>query len=199
MIVKNFRKVILVISLSIFAILIISSCRSSEQSPNTDRQGQVIEAYKKFYAAVKSKDAEQIKQMMSKNSLSFAEFAASQQKKPLEEVLKNGFTATTFSETLPEIRDERIKDNFGAVEVWNAQDQRWEDLPFIWENGSWKFAMGDDFKGSFKSPGKGLARREQEASNANGSNMIPIPPPSNVNAANNTKIIKPVRRDNANK
>lgn len=146
---------------------------------------------------------------MSKNSLSFAEFVAGQQQKPIEEVLKNGFTATTFAETLPEIRDERIKDNFGAVEVWNAQDKRWEDLPFIFEDGAWKFAMGDAFKGSFKSPGKSLAAREQELTNSTTNAMIPIQPPANMNASPNAdgnanvitpKIIKPtLRNGNANK
>jgi len=196
---KIFQKIITLSLLPAFAILTISC-----------QKGKVIEAYENLYAAVKSKDTEKIKQTMSKNSLSFAEFAAGQHKKPIEEVLKNGFTATTFSETLPEIRDERIKDKYGAVEVWNAQDKKWEDLPFILEDGVWKFAVGDAFKGSFKSPGKGLAAKGQESTNSTSNTMIPVMPPSpssNVNISANTNmtansptIIKPIQRNNnANK
>lgn len=88
------------------------------------------EAYKMLYAAVKSKNTEKIKLMMSENSIAFAGFVAGQRNISVEEVLKNGFTETTFSETLPPMRDERIKDGFGALEVLNTK-KSWEDLPFI--------------------------------------------------------------------
>ena len=142
-------------------------------------------AYKNLYSAVKSKDTEKIKAIMSTNSLGLAEFAAGQQKKPIEEVLKNGFTATTFSETLPEMRDERIKDEFGALEVWNAKDKIWEDLPFVKEEGVWKFAMGDMFKGSYQKPAPGQFVKEQEAANANNPNLIPVAPSANMNGMTN--------------
>ncbi|HMS41178.1 MAG TPA: ribosomal protein L7/L12 [Pyrinomonadaceae bacterium] len=91
------------------------------------------EAYKMLFAAVKNKDTEKIKAMMSENSIGFAGFVSGQQKKTIEEVLANGFTATTFQENLPPMRDERIKDGFGALEVQN-KDKVWEDLPFIYES-----------------------------------------------------------------
>lgn len=148
--------------------------------------GELAQAYEKLYKAVKSKDSEQIKQIMSKNSIGLAEFAASQQKKTIEEVLANGFTATTFAESLPKMRDERIKDEFGAVEVWNEKDKRWEDLPFIKEDGVWKFAIGDAFKGSYQKPGLGQAIKEQEEANAKNPNLVPMAPPTNGNAVANT-------------
>jgi len=141
------------------------------------------EAYQMLFAAVKSKDTAKIKQMMSENSLAFAEFVSGQQKKTLDEVLVNGFTATTFSETMPQMRDERIKDNFGALEVLNPQKQ-WEDLPFILENGGWKLAIGDAFKGSYQKPGLGQSMREQEAANAANNTMIP----ANVGNTNNANV-----------
>jgi hypothetical protein len=91
------------------------------------------EAYKMLFGAVKSKDPEKIKQIISENSKAFAEFVGAQQKKSIEEVISNGFTTTTFSETLPPMRDERIKDGFGALEVLNDK-KIWEDLPFIYES-----------------------------------------------------------------
>lgn len=147
------------------------------------------EAYKMLYAAVKSKDAEKIKLMMSENSIAFAGFVAGQRNITVEEVLKNGFTETTFSETLPPMRDERIKDNFGALEVLNTKKQ-WEDLPFVLENGSWKLAIGDMFKGTYQKPGLGQDMREREAANAVNNNMIEIKPNNaNVNNSNVQMIV----------
>jgi len=156
----------------------------------TATTGSPTEAYKQLYAAVKSKDTEQIKGVMSKKTQAFAEMVAGRQNDPIEKVYQNGFTATTFSESLPEIRDERVKDHFGSVEVYNSKDKRWEDLGFVYEDGAWKFAMGEMFAGSFQSPGKGRAIKEQEAANLmNGNNMIPQIP-TNANNAN-VKIITP--------
>lgn len=104
--------------------------------PKTIKIGEAkspTEAYKMLFAAVKNKDTEKIKLMMSENSIGFAGFVSGQQKKTVEEVLANGFTATTFQENLPPMRDERIKDGFGALEVQN-KDKVWEDLPFILES-----------------------------------------------------------------
>jgi len=55
-------------------------------------------------------------------------------------------------------------------------------LPFIKEDGVWKFAVGDMFKGSYKSPGQGMAIKEQEAANAKNPNLVPAAPPVNMNS-----------------
>ena len=158
--------------------------------------GSVTEAYKQLYAAVKSKETEKIKGVMTKKTHDFAQMVAARNGSPIEKVFENGFTATTFAETLPEIRDERVNCEFGAVEVYNSKDKRWEDLPFIYEEGSWKFAIGELFAGTFKSPGPGRAFKEAEAANvANGSNGMVNMMPSNGNANNtNVKIIVPKER-----
>ena len=155
------------------------------------------EAYKALYAAVKSKDTEKIKAVMSKKSQEFAEMVAGRQNSPVEKVYENGFTATTFSDTLPEIRDERISGQWGAVEVWNAKDKRWEDLGFVNEDGSWKFAMGEMFGGSFQSPGKGRAVKEQEAANLLNPNLVPVQTNGNANNTN-VKMIVPKERPQTN-
>jgi hypothetical protein len=163
------------------------------------------EAYKLLFAAVKAKDSETIKQLMSKSSLGFAEFNANNQKITLEKSLENGLVAPVLSPTLTEIRDERIKDNFGAIEVYNAQTKSFEDLPFVLEDGSWKVAVGDIFQDTYKSPGKGRAQIERDSSNksvplsSNSMSKMPdIPkgeqsiqvPPSVVNA-NKTAVQAP--------
>jgi hypothetical protein len=146
------------------------------------------EAYRMLFAAVKSQDPAKIKSMLSKGSMGLAEMASGQQKKPIEEVIKNGFTETTFVDDYPQIRDQRIKGNFGAVEVWNATRKQWDDIPFILEDGSWKAAFGDAFGGKWQSPGKGQAVIEQENANANNPNgMIQKVPAGNANASGNFK------------
>lgn len=152
------------------------------------------DAYKRLFAAVKSKNTEAIKGEMSQSTRSFAEFVAQQQNKTIEEVYANGFSQTTFAETLPQMRDERVNGTMGALEVWNAKESIWEDLPFIREEAGWKLAVGDAFRGAWKSPGKGRDAREKEAANVlSGNNMIN----GKANANSNSKPI-PILTPNAN-
>jgi len=102
---------------------------------------------------------------MSKKSQEFAESLAMRQKNPVEKVYENGFTGTTFSAVLPEIRDERVAGCWGGVEVRNDKENRWEDLPYVIEDGKWKFGIGELFGGTYQSPGKGKDTIEREAAN----------------------------------
>lgn len=150
------------------------------------------EAYRMLFASVKSQDPAKIKSMLSKGSLGLAEMASQQQKKTIDEVVKNGFTETTFADTMPQLRDERIKGGYGAVEVWNTTRKAWEDIPFVFEDGSWKAAFGDAFGGKWKSPGKGQAVIEQEEANArNPQNGLVPYANGNINA--NTQFKNPKR------
>jgi hypothetical protein len=154
------------------------------------------EAFRMLFAAVKSQDSAKIKSMLSKGSMGLAEMAAGQQKKTVEEVVKNGFTETTFVDNYPQMRDERVKGDFGAVEVWNETRKQWDDIPFIKEDGSWKAAFGDAFGGKWKSPGKSQGVIEQENANASNPNsMVQKIPSSNSNAVTNFpgggKVTKP--------
>ena len=154
------------------------SCQNQSADVNKPTATQSVkaqtptEAYKMLYAAVKEKNPGGVKNSISANTQGLAEFMAQQQKQPVEKIFENGFTGTTFSPALPEIRDERIKDNFGALEVFNSKDNTWEDLPFVYEDGGWKLAVGDVFKNTYTSPGKGEAELEREAS---GNNMMAVP------------------------
>jgi hypothetical protein len=126
-----------------------NSNTAPQQAKPTVKAQSPTDAYRMLYAAVKAKDSETIKQLMSKGSLGLAGMQASQQKKSLDQVLENGLVAPTFAPSITEIREERIKDNFGKIEVKNAQENRWEDLPFVLEDGGWKLAVGDIFAGTF--------------------------------------------------
>lgn len=164
-----------------------SNANSAERtcSPISDTP---TEAYKRLFAAVKEKNAEKVKAEMSKRSQELAEAMGSMQKKTADQMYVNGFTATTFSPTLPEIRDERIRGCWAAVEVRDDKGQRWEDLPLVNEDGQWKFAFGDAFGGGYESPGKGMDAREKEAANVARGNMPMAPNPiGNANSNTNSK------------
>lgn len=147
------------------------------------------EAYKMLYAAVKAKDTATIKQLMSKNSLGLAEFNANNQKITLEKSLENGLVAPTLSPTLTEIRDERIKDNFGLIEVFNAKDNRWEDLAFILEDGSWRLAVGDLFRGTFD-PQQALPRGKGQIQMDAANTMMPMNTTKLPEVSNGNKSVK---------
>ncbi len=177
--------------------VLLVSLLSCENMTSSSRSGSPTEAYKQLYSAVKSKNTEDIKKMLSKKTHAFAEMVAARQNSPIEKVFENGFTATTFSDTLPEIRDERVSGEFGSVEVWNSKDKRWEDLGFVQEDGGWKLAIGEMFGGTFKSPGIGRAIKEAEAANLLSNNMVPAPA-SNLNSNSNIKVITPKERPQTN-
>ncbi len=139
------------------------------------------EAYRMLFAAVKSQDTAKIKSMYSKSSIGLAEAQAARSNQSIEKVYANGFTETTFADDYPQMRDERIKGDYGAVEVFNAARKQWDDVPFVLEDGTWKLAVGDAFGGKWQSPGKGQTIIEQENANANNPNMKMINPLANSN------------------
>ena len=172
------RPLLLIVALAVIAIGF--ACGVGADSPT--------ESYKRLYAAVKSKDTEAIKKQLTKKTLNFGVMSSERYNKTLEQAYENGFTDTTFSESLPTIRDERVKDNMGAIEVWNSKNSVWEDLPFINEDGAWKLAQGELFAGTFKSPGKGRDQREKEAANAIGTSGVQ--PLTNTNGNRQPIVVK---------
>lgn len=201
-------KKVIALSITLGLLMIIVACGDGTQSNSStpvDPNDNPTEAYKRLYTAVKANDPAAIKNAVSEKTHGLAESLAARQKKTVEEVYKNGFTATTFAESLPEIRDQRIKDNMGAVEVWNSKDSKWEDLPFIREASGWKLAIGDVFANTYKSPGRGRDMIEREAANAiSGNQMAPVPMPmngSNPNANSKSAVnaAKPAAAPPANK
>lgn len=161
-----------------------TSLQNQASVPDENPAKTPIEAYKRLFAAVKSGKTEDIKAAVSQRTQNLAEMLAKRQNEPIAKVYANGFTRTTMTDRLPEMRDERVKGGMGAVEVWNNTDQKWEDIPFIFENGSWKLAYGDLLEKVWESPGPGRAALEAQAANLNrpNSGMRKIELPKNVNA-----------------
>jgi hypothetical protein len=176
---KTYKKIIALTFIFASALLIFS-CQK-QGTVDGDSMGKAstpTEAYTMLYNAVKSKNTEAIKQVMSEKSLQFAENVAAQRNKPVAEILENGLYASTINPEMPEVRDERIKDDkFGAVEVFVKKTNNYEQAYFIKENGGWKVAVGDLFAGTFQHPEKSQAQKEADASNT----MIPYNPNVNGN------------------
>ena len=184
------RIIFLVLLLSVIGF--VFACSAMSRSGTTP-----TETYKLLYAAVKSKNPENIKKHLTKQTIEFGAMAAQRNNTPAEKVYENGFTATTFAETLPTMRDERVEGDMGALEVWNSKDSRWEDLPFIKEDGFWKLAVGELFAGSFKSPGPGLDLREKEAANAQSNSNIANVSNSNANSPIPITNLNPLMQNKA--
>jgi hypothetical protein len=174
-------------------IVLTAVMMSCEKKPSTNVAvngsggSSPTDAYKRLYAAVKAKDSPAIEAVMTNGTIEFAKANAARTHQTFEQMIANGFTATTFSPNLPQIRDERVNDDMGAVEVYNSKDERWEDLPFIREGDTWKLAIGEMWTGKFKSPGKSQAQKDAEAANAMSNNMVPLNANINGNFRSNTK------------
>ncbi|HMQ02376.1 MAG TPA: hypothetical protein PKD26_00470 [Pyrinomonadaceae bacterium] len=177
----------------IFVTFVQLSCSSQEPVANAEPPEKVCdpisdtptEAYKRLFAAVKQKNTDKIKGEMSQMSQELAESLAGRQKVTLDKVYENGLTGTTFSDSLPIMRDERIGSCYAGLEVRNSKEQRWEDLPFAIENGQWKLAVGELFGGQYQSPGKPQDQRDREAANiARGPGPPPVNMMANMNQAN---------------
>jgi hypothetical protein len=176
-------------SILLFACGGASNTSNTDAAPSCDAGDDTpSQAYKRLFEAVKSKQTDSIKAQVTENTVQLASFISAQNKTPLEKVFENGFVSSTFAATLPDIRDERVNCNMGAVEVWNASQQKWEDTPFLIENGQWKLAVGDVMRGNYRSPGKGLATKEAEAANAARGNTVPTPPAFNANRPVNVPL-----------
>ena len=177
-------------ALGVFGAACSGASGGAANSPSGAAAGgdSPTEAYKRLFEAVKAKNTDAIKQSMSRQTQEFAVAVAQRQNTPIEKVFENGFTATTFSETLPQMRDERIEGNNGALEVWNSKESKWEDLPFIKEDSGWKLAIGDLFKDSWKSPGRGRAAKEMEAANAANGGAMQAPTSGGNTSSNTTPV-----------
>lgn len=109
-------------------------------------ESEVTQAYRSLFEAVKRKNIEAIKNSMSKLTMNLAEFMAQTYKKPIEKVIENGMTETTVQPDFPEIANEKINGNQATIDVKKA-DGEWNQTPFVFEDGSWKLALGEVMQG----------------------------------------------------
>lgn len=156
-----------------------AACQKAQTTANKEeivvKAASPTEAYKMLFAAVKAKETTRIRQLLSKNSMNLAGMGAKQFGHTMEKQIENGMLPTTAADALPPLRDERVKGNFGAVEIFNQKTGQWENTAFILEDGGWKLAVGDLVSGTYQSPGKGQAEIEADAAGANINNMTRLP------------------------
>lgn len=173
------------------AFLAFTACQSQPQNAQSPVTGDTpTAAYKRVFEAVKKKDTAAIKKEMSSTTQAFALSLVEMRKQSEEEIYKNGFFESMMNDSFPQLRDERVKDNYAAIEAITPKGT-WEDVPFVKENGAWKIAVGDVFQNTYQSPGK-------PASAANANTQIPqVVPAPNTNTNANVQVI-PMPSGNAN-
>lgn len=190
---KNIIAFVFVVGLAFGGFACKQGATAGNQTAATDAASGITassptDAYKMLFAAVRAKDSAQIKASMSKATLAMASGAAQRFGKTLEKQIENGMQETTITDTLPEMRDERVKDNYGALEVFNKKTGRWDETIFVKEDGGWKLALGEALAGTYKSPGKSRSETEA-ATNPSANTMTEIKPNmSGALPSANTKI-----------
>ena len=105
-----------------FCLLLLSglACKYGSSSPTA--------TFKDFYDAQKKKDVAAIKKTLSKASLDMMEKAAKEQKKTVDEALKEGLESPAAkAEKAPPTRNEKIDGNNATLEVQDEESKKWVD------------------------------------------------------------------------
>jgi len=95
---------------------------------------------KEFNKAMKQKDKEAVKKMLSKASLQTIEVDARLADETLDDALQTGLDKAPSDMKLPEMRNEVIKGNTATVEVKDEQKKLWFPVSFVKEDEQWKIA-----------------------------------------------------------
>ncbi|MBC7899956.1 MAG: hypothetical protein H7070_07860 [Saprospiraceae bacterium] len=111
---------------------------SKETAPATPAVSPA-ETLKALNIASKAGNVESIKRHLSQGSIALIEDAAKEQKRPLDELLKEKDQAPFLE--LPELGAEKIDGDTATVEIKNKETGLFETFPLIKENGEWKVAI----------------------------------------------------------
>lgn len=115
----------------LFITLAIICVSCAEEKPSTP-----FDTFKAYTKAIKQKDAEAMKALLSEASIKMHQQEAKEQNLSLDEIVKR---ETLFGEnqTSVEYRNEKIENDRATLEVKNAYSM-WEKVPFVREQGVWK-------------------------------------------------------------
>lgn len=136
------RKIVLFFAALIALALVVMACNKAGSSPTA--------TYKAFYDAVKAKDAQAMKNTLSKNSIAMLEGFAKMGGKSLDESLKEDNSSKQAPSA--ETRNEKITGDTATLEV-KDENGKWQPLPFVKENGQWKIAMDQAFEKAMQQMG----------------------------------------------
>ncbi|MGI8670698.1 MAG: hypothetical protein ACR2J3_12770 [Aridibacter sp.] len=116
----------------------ITEDSKTADAPNAEMNP--TETLKAFSKATKSKNAETIKGFLSEGSMKMVEKSAKEQNKTVENILTEGEDETDDGGE-PVTRNEKINGNTATVEVKNEVFGRYDEMPFVKEDGVWKIAL----------------------------------------------------------
>jgi hypothetical protein len=100
-------------------------------------QSSPTRAFKSFFEAAKKRDAAAMKKTISKRMLAELEDEAKKETKPFDEYL----LSVDLSDTMPEVRNEKIEGDTGWLEIKGRGD-KWRATKFVREDGEWKLDSG---------------------------------------------------------
>lgn len=102
-------------------------------------------AFTTYYEAIKRKDAEAVKGLFSKATLTMMEGEAKQKNTTVDAVIKQGLEEA--SKDIPDAplktRNEKIEGDKATLEVRDEKKDKWEVLHFAREDGQWKLAFNE--------------------------------------------------------
>ena len=118
------------VSILFAALLLLGSC-AEEKAPSTP-----IQTFKTYTKAIKQKDIDTMKLLLSKETMKMHELEAQAQNVNVDEIVKR---ETLFNEnqTTVKLRNEKIDGDLATLEVENSYGV-WETVPFFKEDGVWK-------------------------------------------------------------
>jgi hypothetical protein len=127
-------KIVALIVCAVAIALAIGACKKGAGSSPTA-------TFRAFYEASKKKDVASAKQMFSKHTLELFEIQAKMQNKSVDEMLKAGVEQKPVPDKMPEMRNEKINGDEATLEIRDDQNDKWDTLPFVKEDGQWKIAL----------------------------------------------------------
>lgn len=130
-------------------IFAVSACSLLNSSSPT-------KTFKAFFEASKKKDVPGMKKTLSKGTVDMFDKLAKEQKKSLDDMLKDIDKDDNKDEKMPETRNEKITGDTATLEVKNEKTGKWDTLPFVKEDGEWKIALDKFIENMIKDIGDKL-------------------------------------------
>ena len=100
------------------------------------------DAVQSFVDALKAKDEKAVKAALSSKTNKLMELQTKMTGKGIVDV----FSSDDFDEVPanPQTQNEKIDGDKATIEVKDEKDEKWETIPLVKEDGSWKLAFGDE-------------------------------------------------------
>jgi hypothetical protein len=114
--------------------------QQSQNQQNEIQKDSPIWVLKTFIEAKNNKDAETMKQTISKSTLETISGVA-KSNGTTNEFLKRGNTTPLNKPEMPETRNEKITGETASVEIKRSATDKWTELPFVKEDGRWKMNL----------------------------------------------------------